>query len=249
MEAVRLQKYISECGVMSRRAAEKAIENNEIKVNGKPAVIGQKINPMKDTVLYNGKTISKKRNSHCCYIMLYKPEGYLTTLSDDKGRKTIVDLISSVKERVYPIGRLDMDSEGMLLLTNDGELTNALSHPRHMIPKIYHVRIEGHLNAQDLEKLSSALVIDGYRIKPVECKVISQNDKCSTVEMILYEGRNRQIRKMFEIVGYRIRRLRRIAIGDLELDVSRGKWRYLTKAEVDYLKQAAKISEDPTEIV
>jgi len=238
MELVRLQKYLSDCGVLSRRAAERAIENGEITVNDEPAKIGMKIDPMKDKVKYKGRNIAKKRNSHYTYIMLHKPRGYVTTMSDEKDRKIVADLVKEAGVRVYPVGRLDMQSEGLLIMTNDGELTNALTHPRHEIPKYYEVRVEGAVDKETLEKLSSPLEIDGYTIRPVECTIVHEGKEGTTVGMILYEGRNRQIRKMCEACDLKVQRLVRIAVGDLELDIKRGEWRYLTKEEVNYLKEA-----------
>lgn len=238
MELVRLQKYLSDCGVLSRRAAEKAIENGEVTVNDEPAEIGMKIDPMKDKIRYKGRNIVKKRNSHYTYIMLHKPRGYVTTMSDEKDRKIVAELVKEAGVRVYPVGRLDMQSEGLLIMTNDGELTNALTHPRHEIPKYYEVRVEGQVSPETLQKLSSEMEIDGYKIRPVECTIVHEGKEGTTVGMILYEGRNRQIRKMCEQCELKVQRLVRIAIGDLELDIKRGQWRYLTREEVSYLKEA-----------
>lgn len=239
MEELRIQKYLADCGICSRRAAERAIEEGDVKINGINAEIGQKIRPDRDKVTYRGRPVVKKRNAHPCYVMLHKPAGYVTTMSDEKGRKTVAELITGVDQRVYPVGRLDMDSEGLLLFTSDGELANALTHPRHHIPKIYHVRVEGQVSRAQLTKLGEPMDIDGYKIRPVECAIVKQSEEATTIAMILYEGRNRQIRKMCEQVGLVVRRLRRIAIGDLELDIPRGKWRYLNKEEADYLKESA----------
>ena len=239
MEELRIQKYLADCGICSRRAAERALEEGDVKINGELAEIGQKIRPDRDKVSYRGRPVVKKRNAHPCYVMLHKPAGYVTTMSDEKGRKTVAELIAGVDQRVYPVGRLDMDSEGLLLFTSDGELANALTHPRHHIPKIYHVRVNGSVTRAQLTKLGEPMEIDGYKIQPVECAIVKESEEATTIAMILYEGRNRQIRKMCEQVGLEVRRLRRIAIGDLELDVPRGKWRYLTKAEADYLKESS----------
>ncbi len=239
MEELRIQKYLADCGICSRRSAERSIEMGEVQINGEPAEIGQKIRPDRDKVTYRGKPVVKKRNDHPCYVMLHKPAGYVTTMSDEKGRKTVAELITGVERRVYPVGRLDMDSEGLLLFTNDGELANALTHPRHHIPKIYHVRVGGAITREQLTKLQEPMDIDGYQIQPVECTLLKKEEEGSTIAMVLYEGRNRQIRKMCEQVGLEVRRLRRIAMGDLELDIPRGKWRYLNKEEADYLKESA----------
>lgn len=239
MEELRIQKYLSDCGICSRRAAERAILDGDVQINGQPAEIGQKIRPDRDKVSYRGRPVVKKRNAHPCYVMLHKPTGYVTTMSDEKGRKTVAELLTGVDRRVYPVGRLDMDSEGLLLCTSDGELANALTHPRHHIPKLYHVRVEGAVTRAQLSKLQEPMEIDGYQIQPVECTLIKREEEGSTIAMVLYEGRNRQIRKMCDQVGLVVRRLRRIAIGELELDIPRGKWRYLTKDEADYLKESA----------
>ncbi|MBQ8287435.1 MAG: rRNA pseudouridine synthase [Clostridia bacterium] len=239
MEELRIQKYLADCGICSRRAAERSIEEGDVKINGILAEIGQKIRPDRDKVTYRGRPVVKKRNAHPCYVMLHKPAGYVTTMSDEKGRKTVAELVAGVDQRVYPVGRLDMDSEGLLLFTSDGELANALTHPRHHIPKIYHVRVEGQVSRAQLTRLGEPMEIDGYKIQPVECAIVKQDESATTIEMILYEGRNRQIRKMCEQVDLTVRRLRRIAIGELELDIPRGKWRYLNKDEADYLKESA----------
>ena len=197
----------------------------------------KKIDPMHDTVEYRGQVIKPPSKKHDTYIMLNKPRGYITTMSDDRGRPTVTELISGVGARVYPVGRLDMDSEGLLLLTSDGELTNRLTHPRHEIPKIYHVKVAGAVSDEQLRALNSPMEIDGYKILPVKTELKSiQNDHC-VLKMTLFEGRNRQIRKMCEAVDLKILRLCRIAIGDLSLgELPVGKWRYLTDDEIAYLK-------------
>ena len=238
-EQVRIQKYSSDCGVMSRRAAEEAISDGRVTVNGEKALIGQKVTPFKDKVAVDGKIVSKKVGEKHVYVMLNKPTGYVTTLSDDKGRKTVASLVEGVGKRIYPIGRLDMDSEGLLLLTDDGELTNALTHPKHHVAKYYDVKVEGEVTRAKLIELSSEMEIDGYKIAPVECTVLSKGDEYTVIRMTLYEGRNRQIRKMCEKCSLTVKKLRRIAIGDLELDIGKGKWRYLTLDEIDYLRRAA----------
>lgn len=238
MEEIRLQKYLADQGVCSRRAAEKEIEAGNVRVNGQIASIGDKVCPGRDRVEYRGRNIARRAGSHPVYIMLHKPAGYVTTLSDEKGRKTVADLVSDIRARIYPVGRLDMDSEGLLILTNDGNLTNALTHPRHHIPKYYRVRVAEDVTKECLAKLSGEMTIDGFAIQPVECAVIDKSETGTTLSMILYEGRNRQIRKMCEQCGLTVKHLKRVAIGDLELDVPKGKWRYLSKREVDSLKQA-----------
>jgi 23S rRNA pseudouridine2605 synthase len=236
MESVKLQKYFSDCGVMSRRAAEEEIKMGRVKVNGSVAELGLRIDPERDVVEYRGRRIKPSDKERIC-ILLNKPRGFVTTLSDEKGRRTVADLVASVGRRVYPIGRLDMDSDGLLLLTDDGELANRLTHPRHEIPKIYHVTVSGEVSAEQLSKLCAPMELDGYEILPVKSEVISRDGRSTTLEMTLYEGRNRQIRKMCEAVGLRISRLCRVAIGELELgELEVGRWRELTPDELSYLK-------------
>ena len=237
MNSVKLQKYFSDCEIMSRRAAEEEIKLGRVTVNGALATLGDRIDPDVDVVVYNGKRILPP-NSEKTYILLNKPRGIVTSLSDEKGRSTVIDLLSGLDTRVYPVGRLDMDSDGLLLLTNDGELTNRLTHPRHEIPKIYHVDIKGSVDAKALEKLSSPLVIDGYKIQPVKVRQIKATSALTTLEMTLFEGRNRQIRKMCALCDLKITRLTRVALGNITLgSLELGKWRFLTASEVEYLKK------------
>ena len=174
MESIKLQKYFTDCGVMSRRAAEKEIELGKVRVNGEVATLGTRITPGVDSVTYLGKEVQMPKYKKKIYVMLNKPRGYLTTMSDDRGRPTVAELVADVGDRVYPVGRLDMDSDGLLILTNDGDLTCRLTHPRHEIPKIYHVTVKGTLDEPTLKKLSSPLVIDGYKIQPVKINVIKK---------------------------------------------------------------------------
>ncbi len=237
MNSVKLQKYFSDCEIMSRRAAEEEIKLGRVTVNGALATLGDRIDPEVDVVVYNGKRILPP-SSEKTYILLNKPRGIVTSLSDEKGRSTVIDLLSGLDTRVYPVGRLDMDSDGLLLLTNDGELTNRLTHPRHEIPKIYHVDIKGSVDAKALEKLSSPLVIDGYKIQPVKVRQIKTTSTLTTLEMTLFEGRNRQIRKMCALCDLKITRLTRVALGNITLgSLELGKWRFLTASEVEYLKK------------
>ncbi len=233
---IKIQKYFTDCGVMSRRAAELEIKKGNVKVNGVIAEIGMRIDPEIDVITHLGKEI-KPLSTENVYIMLNKPRGIVTTMSDEKGRFTVADLVKGVGARVYPVGRLDMDSDGLLLLTNDGNLANTLTHPRHDIPKIYRVTVEGEISEEQLSLLRSALVIDEYEILPVKVDVISREKECSVLKMTLFEGRNRQIRKMCEIAELKIKRLCRIAIGELRLgELEVGKWRYLSDDEVALLR-------------
>ena len=243
MESIKLQKYFSDCGVMSRRAAEAEISAGRVKVNGEIAYMGMRICPDTDTVEYLGKKI-KSDNNEKIYIMLNKPRGYVTTMSDEQGRPTAASLIQNVGERVYSVGRLDMDSDGLLIFTNDGDLTNALTHPRHSIPKIYHVTVKGHVDNEKLHGLRQPMTIDGYKILPVKTDILNcgEANGSTTLKMTLFEGRNRQIRKMCEQNGLKVTRLCRVAIGKVSLgDLPQGKWRYLTENEINYLKNSSKL--------
>ncbi len=238
MAPIRLQKYFTDCGVMSRRAAEEQIRLGKVRVNGVIASVGDTVEPGIDKVELGGKIIIPMTEENVC-IMLNKPRGYVTTMSDEKGRKNVSELVCDLGMRVYPIGRLDMDSDGLLLLTNNGDLANKLTHPRHEIPKIYRVSVKGIPNAEQLKRLGSEMKIDGYKILPVKVEIISRArtaDESSVLQMTLYEGRNRQIRKMCDAVGLKIRRLSRVSIGKIALgSLTPGKWRRLTKKEIDYL--------------
>ncbi|MBQ7897410.1 MAG: rRNA pseudouridine synthase [Clostridia bacterium] len=232
---VRIQKFISDCGVMSRRKAEEEILNGNISVNGKKAVIGQKVSPTDDIVTYMGKIV--ERNDKKVYLMLNKPRGYVATLSDEKDRRCVADLVKDVNCRVYPIGRLDYNSEGVLLFTNDGEIANRLIHPKANVEKVYMVRIKGHIEDWQLEKLNGSMVIDGYHLKPVKVTIEDSSGENEVLRFVLHEGRNRQIRKMCEQVNLFITRLKRVSVGKIYLGgLAPGKWRLLTKGEVDYLK-------------
>ena len=236
--SIKVQKYFSDCGVMSRRAAEEAIKKGLVRVNGEVVSEGERIIPGVDLVEYNGVPVIPSADKKT-YVLLNKPRGFVTTLSDEKGRRTVAELVASVGTRIYPVGRLDMDSDGLLLFTDDGELTNKLTHPRHEIPKIYHVTVSGKVSREKIEALSSPMIIDGYKILPVKTRVIDEGVSSSTLEMTLYEGRNRQIRKMCQQQNLKITRLCRVAIGNIRLgSLALGKWRYLTPAEVAYLKES-----------
>lgn len=231
-EPIRLQKFFTDCGVLSRRAAETEILAGNVRVNGEVAKLGDKIDPDCDVVEFKGKRIQPRADQPRRYVLLNKPRGYVTTAHDERGRKAVTELVRGAGIRLYPVGRLDMDSEGLLLLTDDGELTNRLTHPRHEIPKIYHVTVSPAPTVEQLQALTEPMVLDGYRLLPVGVRSLG-TDK---LEMTLYEGRNRQIRRMCDAVGLRVKRLRRVAIGTLTLgDLPVGAWRDLTNDEVAYL--------------
>ena len=239
MEKIRIQKFISQAGVMSRRAAEEEIKNGNVSVNGHVAETGTKVDPAADVITIRGKRIKYERREYT-YIMLNKPRGYLSSTSDDRGRKCVTDLIDTDK-RIYPIGRLDLISEGMLLLTDDGELKNRLTHPSHSLSKVYRVKVAESVGETEYEILTSPLIIDGYKIKPVDVMVGASDESGTILKMTLQEGRNRQIRKMCEQAGLTVKRLARVSIGNLKLNnLPVGRWRYLEDSEVEYLYKATK---------
>ncbi len=231
---VRLQKFLSECGVASRRKAEDLIAAGKVKVNGRVATVGDKINPKKDSVTVFGKKVVKiKKNT---YIMLHKPRGFITTLNDEMGRKCVAQLIEDVGTRVYPVGRLDRDSEGLLLLTDDGEFANALTHPSKHVPKTYRVTVRPSITEDQITALTTGIEIDGRMTLPSEVRVISKQEGRVVLEIIIYEGRNRQIRKMCEALGLEVARLKRTQIGSVKLGMlKQGDWRNLTEEEVHKL--------------
>lgn len=238
---VRLQKYMAECGIASRRKSEELISQNKVKVNGHTASLGDKINPHKDLITVAGKRITKERgNKH--YIMLYKPRGYVTTVSDEKGRKTVMDLVSDVKGRIYPVGRLDKDSEGLILLTNDGDFANAMTHPNKHVPKTYRVTVRPLISDEQLLAFQEGMVIEGKKTLPIETRVITTEEGRVVLELVLHEGRNRQIRKMCTELGLEVARLKRSAFGTIKLGMlQQGKWRELDDVEVKKLLHAAGI--------
>lgn len=238
---VRLQKFMAECGVDSRRKCEQLIEMGKVKVNGHIASIGDKVNPKKDIVTVKGKRINKTGRLY--YFMLNKPRGYVTTVSDELGRKTVMDLIDCT-ERIYPVGRLDKDSEGLLILTNDGSFANALTHPKHNYAKVYRVTVRQQVNDEILDKLRNGIEIDGRVTAPCDVNVILEEENRCVLEFILREGRNRQIRKMCEAVSLDVARLKRISIGPVKLGMLQvGKYRQLTDNEVRKLIRSANPAE------
>ena len=220
---------------MSRRAAESEIAAGKITVNGAVASVGDKVDPAADVVIWNGKTLKYPAGEHV-YIMLHKPRGYLTSMSDDRGRKCVSELVRGVGSRVYPIGRLDLNSEGLLLMTDDGELANLLTHPRHAVGKVYNVSVRGEITEEKLALLRAPMVIDGYETQGAEVSVIETHEGGGKLRITLYEGRNREIRKMCEQVGLTVSRLCRVQIGEIKLDnLALGKWRALDRAQIAYL--------------
>ena len=230
----RLQKILSARGVASRRKAEQMIRDGLVTVNGFPAALGDSADPELDMICINGQPLPNQQRS--VYILLNKPRGYVTTLSDEKGRPNTAQLVANCGTRVYPVGRLDMDSEGLLLFTNDGAFANELTHPKREVEKIYEVWVSGYQSGGE-EKLSRPIVLDGYRIRPPKVVLLSTNEEKAKFRVTIHEGRNRQIRRMCEAAGMRCTRLRRIQEGSLYLgDLPIGTWRYLTAEEVAELK-------------
>jgi pseudouridine synthase len=242
----RLQKIISTAGVASRRLAEELIAQGRVEVNGKTVTaLGTKANLERDEIKVDGRRIKAQKRKR--YILLYKPRGYVTTRSDPEGRATVMDLLKSVKEYVYPVGRLDYDSEGLLLLTNDGDLAARLMHPSHEIEKVYEARVRGVPAAEDLERLARGIVLDGKRTAPATIRVADRPTKKTEsgaehtfVEVVLREGRQRQVRRMFESIGHPVVRLRRVRIGPItDENIPIGHWRELDEQEITKLRRAA----------
>ena len=236
---MRINKFLALAGLGSRRKVEELVIQGKIKVNGK--VTKDLSTDIKDTdiVYYGSKAV--KVNNNFVYYKLHKPKGYVTTVDDEKDRKTVMDLLRGVHVRVYPVGRLDYDTEGLLLFTNDGEITNILTRPSSDVNKTYTVHIEGVITQDEIKKLTSGVEIDGYKTKPCSIVVLSSSDKLTKLQITISEGKNRQIRKMFESVGKTVVLLRRIQIGEIKLGgLSRGEYVALNPKELKYLKNLKK---------
>lgn len=232
---MRLQKYIAEAQIASRRKAEEMILDGRVSVNGKIITeLGTKVESDSDVVTVDGKEI------HICeklvYIMLNKPEGCVTTVKDQFNRKSVMDYVSDVKERIYPVGRLDYDTSGLLIMTNDGEMTYRLTHPKHNVDKTYIAHVDRKPDERDMEKFTKGIVIDGRKTAEAEIKIIKEG-KLTELEIKIREGRNRQVRKMCAAINCNVVKLKRIATGKLELgELEKGKYRYLDEKEILYLK-------------
>ncbi len=234
---MRLQKYMALCGVASRRKSEEIITSGRVKVNDKIALeMGTKINPKKDIVKVDDRVIREEKNM--IYIMLNKPIGYVTTLKDEKGRKTVIDLIEGVSERIYPVGRLDADTTGLLLLTNDGDLTYKLTHPSNEIIKRYIAIVEGVPNRMELETFRNGIMLEGRKTAKASVKIAKKYEDESILDISIHEGRNRQIKKMCERINHPVKKLKRVALGELEIGgLNLGNWRYLNEEEIEYLNK------------
>ena len=225
----RIQKLLSQRGVASRRQAEQMVLQGRVTCNGAVCAVGQSVDPEIDMIQVDGSPLPSPQQH--VYIMLHKPKGYVTTLSDEKGRKNAAQLVADCGQRVYPVGRLDMDSEGLLLFTNDGEFANKMMHPSHEIDKTYRVEVKGY-TPENYTSLKEPIFLDGRRILPPELQLLSCEDDIATMLITIHEGRNRQVRRMCARAGMQVKRLQRIKEGQLELgDLPIGKWRYLTEQE------------------
>lgn len=228
---IRLQKYLSECGVASRRKSEELIQLGKVKVNGHIAVIGSKVDPKRDKVTVRGKNITA--NTEKMYIMLHKPRGFVTTAKDENGRKCVTDLVKDIPVRLFPVGRLDMNSEGLLLMTNDGEFANKLTHPSYHINKTYRVTVKGDVVDEKIIKLREGIVLDGEKTLPCDCFIAERKPDRTVLIFIIQEGRNRQIRRMCEAVKLEVLRLKRTEIAGVKLGMlPRGSWRPLNEREM-----------------
>ncbi len=232
---MRLQKYIAEAQIASRRKAEEMIVQGRVYVNGKKVTeLGTKVESESDLVEVDGRKIEICQNM--VYIMLNKPVGCVTTVKDQFGRKSVIDYVSGISERIYPVGRLDYDTSGLLIMTNDGELTYKLTHPKHNVEKTYIADVTGQPNEEDMERLRKGVVIDGRKTAPAKADILKKG-KMTRLEIKIKEGRNRQVRKMCVAVGCDVVHLKRVAVGNIKLgSLEKGKYRFLTDDEVKYLK-------------
>ncbi len=237
MEKVRLQKIIADSGICSRRKAEELIAQGRVKINGRPCKVGDKADPIKDIVSIDGERVVFERKKTYRYIMLNKPRGYVTTMSDELDRKCVTELLDGVDARVYPIGRLDKNSEGLLLFTNDGNFANEIMHPSKHVTKTYRVTVRPDVDDEVLVKLSEGVVIDGRKTLPCTVFVLDKQPGRTVLQMTISEGRNRQIRKMCEAVGLEVARLKRTAVGPIKLGMLKpGTWRDLKPEELRALR-------------
>ena len=233
-EPIRLQKFLAQCGIASRRGAEEMIVQGKVKINGKTAVLGDKVTSS-DKVYVSGRRVVMPKTKYR-YIMLNKPRGYITTMNDERGRKCVAELVKNVGERVYPVGRLDKDSEGMLVFTNDGEFANKIMHPRNSVYKFYRVTVRPGITEEQLVKLETGVELDGVKTAPAIVHVVQKEPGRVVLEMILHEGKNREIRRMCDAVGLEVARLRRTQIGGVKMGMlKQGDWRDLTEKEVKNL--------------
>lgn len=236
MELERLQKILASSGIASRRRCEELIENGVVKVNGKVAHLGDKADRTKDLIEVDGYGTLERKGQKLIYIMLNKPRGFVTTVKDEFDRKTVMELVGDVKERIFPIGRLDRDTEGLLLMTNDGNLANRLLHPKFMIKKVYLAWTYPLPDARGLQYLREGICLEDGWTKPAEADIIETTDGKKIVKIVIHEGRNREVRRMLDAVGCKVKLLRRIEVGTIKLgNLKTGRYRHLTKSEVQSL--------------
>lgn len=234
----RLQKYLARAGIASRRQAEELIRKGKILVNGKVAELGDKVDPQQDQVLWQGKLVAPQQES--LYLMVNKPKGVVTTVRDTHGRPTVLDLLPKQTARVYPIGRLDLDTQGLLLLTNDGNFAYALTHPKFEVSKTYHALVEGHPPTKQLSAMAKGLALDDGPTAPAEVTLLRREGNNSLLVISIHEGRNRQVKRMCVAIGHPVLSLQRVAFGGLQLgSLPVGKWRPLTTTEVEQLRRQA----------
>ena len=241
MKDVRIQKVLSEQGVCSRRAAEQIIREGRVQLNGRPVSVGDKMDTHRDLLTVDGQRIYIPKAQEYTYLMMNKPRGFITTTSDERGRKTVMDLLADLPVRVFPIGRLDKDSEGMLLFTNDGNFANLLTHPSHGVSKLYRVTVRPHATEEQILQLTQGVQLDdGSMTQPAVIQVVADEPERTVMEMTIREGKNRQIRRMCEAVGLEVVRLRRNAMGAVKLGMLQpGRYRELTRSEINALRAAA----------
>lgn len=245
MDPIRLQKFLAQANIASRRASEQLILEGKVFVNGIPITsLGSKIDPERDIVTINGEVLA--HSSKRIYIMLNKPKGYVSTVKDDRGRKTVLDLLPGIKERIYPVGRLDYDTRGLLILTNDGAFTYSMTHPKHAIKKTYLVKIAGIPDDKDLSSLRNGIELSDGLTAPAEVKIVKKANDTALLRLTIQEGRNRQVRRMMEAIDHRVLDLKRIQIGNLQLrELKAGAYRYLEQKEIKGLLALTKAETSP----
>lgn len=233
--AERIQKIIAAAGLLSRRAAEEALRAGRVTVNGERALLGQSADAERDEIRLDGVLLPRREEP--LTVLLHKPKGYVCTMRDEKGRRTVAELVAELPQRLYPVGRLDLNSEGLLLMSNDGDLAYALTHPKHEVRKTYRVWLRGEAVETAAERLRRPMSLDGRALAPARTRLLSVRDGTACVEVTIREGRNRQVRRMFEALDHKVLQLRRVRFGPLELgDLPRGQWRELTEEEMRKLR-------------